>query len=95
MDPMKRMFLVGLTVPFAAAGMVALVLRPDSLLQWLLVAGVVPAASAVVAMVYAFRSRGPVAPPPRRARVRMDNTEARFTPKRPLKPHYPDSEGQA
>ena len=95
MDPMKRMFLVGLTVPFAAAGMVALALRPDSLLQWLLVAITVPAVSAVVAMVYAFRSRGPVALPPRRVSVRMDNSEARFTPKRPLKPHYPDSEGRA
>lgn len=89
---MKRMFLVGLTVPFAAAGVVALVLRPDSLLQWLLVAVTVPVVSAVVAMVYAFRSRGTVAPPPRRVRVRMDNSEARFTPKRPLKRYYPNGE---
>jgi len=85
MDPMKRMFLVGLTVPFAAAGVVALVLRPDSLVQWLLVAVTVPVVSAVVAMVYAFRSRGPVEVParPGRVRVRLDNSEARYTPKRP------------
>lgn len=72
MDPMKRMFLVGLTVPFAAAGVVALVVRPESLLQWLAVAGTVPVVSAAVAMVYAWRSRDePLATRHRTTRERL------------------------
>ncbi|MGW0311990.1 hypothetical protein [Streptomyces flavidovirens] len=71
MDRLARMFVVGLTVPLAALVVAALVVRPDSLLQWLAVAATPFVASAIVASVYAYRSRGPLQPPtPRRAGAR-------------------------
>ena len=54
---MKRMFLIGLAVPFATAGLVALAIWPDSLFDWLTVAAAVPAAAAGVALVYMWQSR--------------------------------------
>lgn len=58
MDPHMRMFIVGLSVPAAATAIVALSIRPASLAQWAIIAATPFATSAVVAMVYAYRSRG-------------------------------------
>ncbi|GAA2929989.1 hypothetical protein [Streptomyces enissocaesilis] len=66
MDRHMRMFIVGLTVPLVAFAAIALIVRPDSLLQWLTVGATPFVASAVVAMVYAYRSRGPIEAPTRR-----------------------------
>lgn len=63
MDSSMRMFVVGLSVPLAATAVVALTLWPDSLMQWLAVAATPFVTSASVAMVYAYRNRGPVSMP--------------------------------
>ncbi|WP_176742628.1 hypothetical protein [Streptomyces sp. LUP47B] len=57
MDPMKRMFVVGLTVPAAVTGIVVLAVWPNSLMQWLIVAATPFVTSSAVAMAYAYRSR--------------------------------------
>lgn len=54
---MRRMFIIGLSVPAAATVIVALALRPDSLPQWLAVAATPFIASTVLALVYAYQSR--------------------------------------
>jgi hypothetical protein len=55
-----RMFIVGLSIPTVVTGIVMLAVGPASLAQWLIVAATPFATSAVVAMVYAYRSRGPL-----------------------------------
>lgn len=62
------MFIVGLTVPLAATAAVALAVWPGSLLEWLIVAATPFVTSAVVAMVYAYRSRGGGSMPSRKLR---------------------------
>ena len=68
MDRLDRMFIVGLSVPLAATAVVALALWPDSLLEWLAVAATPFVTSAIVAMVYAYRSRGGGSMPSRKPR---------------------------
>lgn len=55
---LTRMFLVGLTVPAVVLLGAILLIRPDTPLQWLAVAVTPFAASAIVATIYAYRSRG-------------------------------------
>ncbi|UUN30089.1 hypothetical protein [Streptomyces sp. FIT100] len=57
MDRTDRMFIVGLTVPIAAAAAVTVALRPASLWEWLAVVGTAVAAAVVVALVYARTAR--------------------------------------
>ncbi|MEU2431571.1 hypothetical protein ABZ611_19000 [Streptomyces sp. NPDC007861] len=57
MDRTDRMFIVGLTVPIAAAAAATVALRPASLWEWLAVAGTAVAAAVVVALVYARTGR--------------------------------------
>lgn len=54
---MRRMFLIGLIAPCIAFAAAALLIRPDSLLQWVVVALTLPAAATAVAVVYIVRSR--------------------------------------
>jgi hypothetical protein len=68
MDRLTRMFLIGLTVPFVAFAVVALAVRPDTLLQWVAVAATIPVVSAAVAMAYAYRARTPPSVPARSRR---------------------------
>jgi hypothetical protein len=50
------MFAIGLAVPAAATVAVGLIVRPDSLMQWLLVAATPFVASTAVALCYIIRS---------------------------------------
>jgi hypothetical protein len=58
MDPLMRMFIVGLSVPVVVTAIVALAVWPTSLAQWLIVVATPFVTSTLVAMVYAYRSRG-------------------------------------
>lgn len=59
---MRRTFWIGLTVPAIACATTALIVGPGSLLGWLAVLAVAPAAAAGVAVVFMLRDRSPVRP---------------------------------